>query len=308
MPIVGAIVGATAVGKTALAIRVAQTLGAEIACMDSRQVYRGFCIGTAQPAAMDLATVPHRLVDFLDPTQNYSAARFADDIKAMLSAEPQLRLLLVGGTGMYLQTLCEGLSALPAADEKIRTELKSRYDEASSEVLYAAALAVDAGIEGRIMPGDTQRLLRVLEIAAQGAGKFSDWMGKRVGGIGPIPTVWLDRPREELYERINHRVETMFDQGWIDEVRTLSTQVDVTAPAWQSLGYGDIRQALLEKNNPRQCLTKVQMSTRHYAKRQLTWFRHQTRAVRIDMAETTVDALPEKVIHELRCSSHQGDV
>lgn len=307
MPIVGAIVGATAVGKTALAIRVAQILGAEIVCMDSRQIYRGFCIGTAQPVALELAAVPHHLVDFLDPSLNYSAARFADDVKAMLSAEPHRRLLLVGGTGMYLQTLCEGLSALPAADDKIRAELKLRFGEASPEVLYAAALAVDAGIEGRIMLGDTQRLLRVLEVAEQGAGKFSDWMGKRVGGIGPVPTVWLDRPREELYERINRRVATMFDQGWIDEVSSLSAQVDAMAPAWQSLGYGEIRQALLEKSNPRQCITNVQMSTRHYAKRQLTWFRHQTRAVRFDLAETTVDALPEMVIKELSCS-HQGDV
>lgn len=307
MPIVGAIVGATAVGKTALAIRVAQMLGAEIACMDSRQVYRGFRIGTAQPSSMELAAVPHRLVDFLDPAHSYSAARFAEDVKAMLATEPQMRLLLVGGTGLYLQTLVDGLSALPAADEKIREELKSRYAEAPPEVLYAAALAVDAGIGGRIMPGDTQRLLRVLEVAEQGAGKFSDWMGKRVGGIGPIPTVWLDRPREELYQRINQRVETMFDQGWADEVKALSQQVDATAPAWQSLGYGEIRQALLEKSHPRQCLAKVQMSTRHYAKRQLTWFRHQTRAVRIEMAETTVDALPEKVMDALR-GSLQGDV
>lgn len=283
MPILGAIVGATAVGKTAVAIELAESLGAEIICMDSRQVFRGFRIGTAQPTAAERARVSHHQVDFLDPTESYSAARFAADVKKLCADHAQTRFLLVGGTGMYLQTLCAGLSSLPPSDSDVRETLRARYEQEGVDALYAEALRIDPGIRERIMPGDFQRLLRVLEVHVQGAGRWSDYLGKRSGGIGEIPTIWLDCERDLLYERINARVEKMFVAGWVDEVRKLSTEIPDSAPAWQSLGYREIRAALASGQKMSSLHEPLRQQTRHYAKRQLTWFRNQGQSTRIDL-------------------------
>jgi len=283
MPIVGAIIGATGVGKTELSVAVAQNLHAQIVCMDSRQVFQGFRIGTAQPTPAERGRVAHHLVDFLAPGESYSAGRFAADVRALCDQFPHTRFLLVGGTGMYLQTLTEGMSEVPPADPAVREALRAQYAQEPPDVLYANALAADPGIREKIMPGDTQRLLRVLEVQAQGAGRWSDYLGRRSGGVGPVPTVWLDRDREILYRRINVRVAQMFLDGWADEVRELSLSVPPDAPAWQSLGYREIRSAL-EAGTPLDYLLEtLRQQTRHYAKRQLTWFRHHGFNSRLDL-------------------------
>ena len=270
MPITGAILGATGSGKTEFAVLLAQKLGAEIICMDSRQLYKGFRIGTAQPEAEELKAVPHHLVDFLPPSEQYNAAAFAKDVKALLAQKPNVKFILVGGTGLYLQALCQGLSLLPKVAPEVREKLKKQYENKKTQ-LYSDALKADPSIEGKIMPGDTQRLLRVLELG----GMAND----RVGGIGRVPSVWIDFPRDELYKRINERVVRMLKNGWAEEVMELSKTVPATAPAWQSLGYSELKNALEKNEDPFSIIDAVALKTRHYAKRQITWFKNKEKPV-----------------------------
>jgi len=275
MPILGAILGATGSGKTEVAVLLAQKLGAEIICMDSRQIYRGFRIGTAQPTGECLRAVPHHLVDFLPPEKQYNAAEFAKDVKNLLEQKPSTKFILTGGTGLYMQALCQGLSELPPSNPELREQLKKHYKNKEGNLLYTDALKANPSIEGKIMPGDTQRLLRTIELG-------ESTINPRIGGIGVVPSVWLDFPRSELYKRINERVVKMLENGWAEEVSKLSKNVPLNAPAWQSLGYLELKAALEKNENPHSIVEKVALSSRHYAKRQITWFKHKETPIYID--------------------------
>jgi len=302
MSIIGAILGATGSGKTELAVSVAQKLDAEIICMDSRQLYNGFRIGTAQPSAEDLSTVPHHLVDFLPPEQQYNAAEFAKDVKNLLTKRPSAKFILVGGTGLYIQALCRGLDPLPPSNLEIREKLRKHYEGKKRE-LYLDALKANPSIEGKIMQGDTQRLLRILELKELGHGIY-DMGNYRVGGIGSIPSVWLDFPRDELYRRINERVVKMLKNGWVEEVAELSLTVPANAFAWQSLGYMELRNALEKNENPFLIRESIAMKSRHYAKRQITWFKHKENPVHIDGKTAKSDRNFKKIIEEFQVSNN----
>jgi tRNA dimethylallyltransferase len=280
MPIIGSILGATGSGKTELAVLLAQKLGAEIICMDSRQIYKGFRIGTAQPASADLSTVPHHLVDFLLPELQYNAAEFSKDVKNLLAQRPKAKFILAGGTGLYLQALCQGLTPLPPIDPEVRERLKKHYGSKEQKELYLDALKAEPGIEGKIMQGDTQRLLRILELNSQLQNSNSQL--DRAGGIGPIPSVWLDFPRDELYKRINRRVAGMLKNGWVEEVAELSKTVPVNAIAWQSLGYLELKNVLEKNEDPFSIAEGIALKSRHYAKRQITWFKHKENPIYIE--------------------------
>jgi len=276
MPIIGAILGATGSGKTGFAILLAQKLGAEIICMDSRQIYKGFRIGTAQPTMDELNAAPHHMVDFLQPCAQYNAAEYAKDVKALLAKRPNAKFILVGGTGLYMQALCQGLSPQPKSEPEVRERLKKHYENRRDE-LYHDALKADPNIEGKIMMGDTQRLLRVLELG----GMASD----RVGGIGTVPSIWIDFPRDELYKRINERIVKMLENGWAQEVIELSKTVPADAPAWQSLGYLELKNALEKNEDPFSISEAIALKTRHYAKRQITWFKKKEKSIVISSTQ-----------------------
>jgi len=299
MSILGAILGATGSGKTELAVLIAKKLGAEIICMDSRQVYNGFRIGTAQPSAEDLSAVPHHLVDFLPPEQQYNAAEFAKDVKKLLEQKPSAKFILVGGTGLYIQALCRGLDPLPQSNPEIRERLRKHYEGKKKE-LYSEALKANPGIEGKIMQGDTQRLLRILELKEQG----HDMIYNRVGGIGSVPSVWLDFQRDELYRRINERVVKMLKNGWIEEVAKLSLTVPASASAWQSLGYMELKNALEKNENPFSITESIAMKSRHYAKRQITWFKHKENPVYIDGKNAKSESDLKKIIEHFQVSNN----
>jgi tRNA dimethylallyltransferase len=302
MSILGAILGATGSGKTELAVLVAQKLGAEIICMDSRQIYNGFRIGTAQPSVENLSAVPHHIVDFLPPEQQYNAAEFAKDVKNLLTQKPSAKFILVGGTGLYMQALCRGLDPLPPSNLEIREKLRKHYEGKKRE-LYLAALKENPSIEGKIMQSDTQRLLRILELKEQGY-ITRDIEYHRVGGIGSIPSVWLDFPRDGLYRRINERVVKMLKDGWVEEVAELSLNVSANASAWQSLGYMELRNALEKNENPFSITESIAMRSRHYAKRQITWFRHKENPVYIDGKNAKNESNLKKIIEEFQVSNN----
>lgn len=283
MPLLCALVGATGVGKTKLSLSLAKELRAEIISMDSRQIYRDFCIGTAQPSKDALRTIPHHLVDFYPPTESFSVGEFVREVKMLLRKNPETSYILVGGTGMYLQALTEGLAEIPPVSEDVRERCEKMLAEEGLESLFKKVQEVDPDSAQTILPQDRQRLLRALEVSIQTGRKFSEIRNDRKGGVGRVKTFWLDRERTTLYANIDKRVLQMVEDGWKEEVEALLERVPLDAPAWQSLGYKEWISCIQGEMSEKEVIETVQQGTRRYAKRQITWFRHQTVAERVDL-------------------------
>lgn len=282
MPILFALVGATGIGKSNLSMELADHYGAEIIGVDSRQIYKGFSIGTAQPSQECLQHVKHHLVDFLEPTKTFSAGEFCRQIKSLVSAEPEKNFILVGGTGLYLQSLMLGLPNIPEIPQSIRLDLEQIVADGGAAQLYKEACVADPEAMAKVEPNNVQRICRILEVFRATGRKLSDLQKEREGGIGTLPVFWLQRNRDNLYKRIDARVDQMIEDGWIDEVQQLAKYVPMDAPAWQSLGYKELLQAknLSDVNT---IVEDVKKKTRNYAKRQLTWFRWQIESVSVDL-------------------------
>jgi tRNA dimethylallyltransferase len=269
--------GPTASGKSALALELAERLNAEIVAVDSMTLYRGMDIGTAKPSLADRARVPHHLIDVLEPWESASVAWWLDQATAAVKdIESRGKLaLLVGGTPFYLKALLCGLFPSPPADEELRRKLESE----GSEVLHGRLAGVDPVSARRLHPNDVRRVVRALEVWHLTGRPLSEWQQQSWWGgekprFGPGQCLVIDVPREVLGERINRRVEQMFAQGWIDEVQRLR---DLPRPlskeASQALGYREIREHLEGFRTLRETIAEVQLRSRQFAKRQLTWFR-----------------------------------
>ena len=295
MPILFALAGATGIGKSELSLRLAEYYGAEIIGVDSRQVYRGFTIGTAQPSASDMARVRHHLVDFLEPERRYSVGEFCRDVKNILQGNPERNYILVGGTGLYMQTLMLGLPQIPAVPESAREELEKIAQAEGADSLYKMALDADPELAQSVEPNNVQRLIRILEVYRATGRKLSDWQKEREGGIGKLSVFWLQRERDVLYKRIDSRVDKMIKDGWVEEVRELSKTVPLDAPAWQSLGYRELLAAQTDAEMA-QVVEDVKKKTRNYAKRQLTWFRGQMDCVPVDMENNPFRIVLDNVV------------
>ena len=290
MPILFALAGATGIGKTELSLRLAESFNAEIIGVDSRQVYRGFCIGTAQPETASLQRVKHHLVDFLDPMETFSAGAFCRLVKELLAENPHKNFIMVGGTGLYLQSLMLGLPKIPAVPEGIRAELENFTQENGAGCLYKMAMEVDPELAQGVEPNNVKRLIRIVEVFKATGRKLSDFQKVREGGIGNMSVFWLQRERDALYRRIDARVDQMLKDGWLEEIRELAKTVPLSAPAWQSLGYRELLQA---KNDSEMALVveEVKKKTRNYAKRQLTWFRGQMECIPVDMEKNPLQEI-----------------
>ena len=290
MPILFALAGATGIGKSELSLRLAESFNAEIIGVDSRQVSRGFCIGTAQPETASLQRVKHHLVDFLDPMETFSAGAFCRLVKELLAENPHKNFIMVGGTGLYLQSLMLGLPKIPAVPEGIRAELENFTQENGAGCLYKMAMEVDPELAQGVEPNNVKRLIRIVEVFKATGRKLSDFQKVREGGIGNMSVFWLQRERDALYRRIDARVDQMLKDGWLEEIRELAKTVPLSAPAWQSLGYRELLQA---KNDSEMALVveEVKKKTRNYAKRQLTWFRWQMECIPVDMEKNPLQEI-----------------
>jgi tRNA dimethylallyltransferase len=282
MPILFALVGATGVGKSRLSLELAERFDAEIVGVDSRQIYKGFKIGTAQPSSTDMALVKHHQVDFLDPRMVYSAGDFCANVKKLLDENPNQNYILVGGTGLYLQSLMLGLPQIPKNDELMRKSFEDDAAKFGIKSLYEKAKVIDPEAMEKVEENNVQRIIRILEVYQLTGRKLSDWQKERVGGIGVLPVFWLDRSREKLYARIDARVDQMMADGWLDEIHELAKTVPMDAPAWQSLGYRELLSAK-DGMQVQKVLEDVKRKTRNYAKRQLTWFRWQVKSTVFDL-------------------------
>ncbi|MFN0185165.1 MAG: tRNA (adenosine(37)-N6)-dimethylallyltransferase MiaA [Aquabacterium sp.] len=276
------IAGPTASGKSALAMAVAQRLPCEIISMDSALVYRGMDIGTAKPTSADRAQVPHHLIDILDPSQAYSAARFVADATALV-ADIRLRgrhPLLVGGTMMYLHALQRGLDVMPAADADIRAALDADAATRGWPALHADLARLDPPTAARLAPNDAQRIQRALEVLQVSGQPMSAWhtgAGARQGPVWPLLTL-EPQSRAWLHARIARRFDAMLDAGLVDEVRALQARGDLQAglPSMRCVGYRQAWEALDQGALP-QLRERGIAATRQLAKRQLTWLRGMAR-------------------------------
>lgn len=282
MPILFALVGATGIGKSNFSLELAEHYNAEIIGVDSRQIYKGFSIGTAQPDIQSLNRVRHHLVDFVPPTDNFSAGAFCSLVKNLVAENPEKNFILVGGTGLYLQSLMLGLPKIPEIEPALRQKIEELVVRDGVDVVYKRACEVDPEAMEKVVPGNVQRITRVLEVFESTGRKLSEFQKEREGGVGKLSVFSLQRDRDELYRRINSRVDQMIEGGWVDEARELAKTVPLDAPAWQSLGYRELLEAKSHTDLAR-IVENVKQKTRNYAKRQLTWFRWQLDCVPIDM-------------------------
>jgi tRNA dimethylallyltransferase len=279
LPLV-AIIGPTASGKSSLAVALARKLGGEVLACDSTQVYRGFDIGTAKPTAEERGGVPHHLLDLVDPNFPFTAGEYRARAVAVLE---DLRLrgrlpILTVGTGLYLRALLEGLSDAPARSEELRARLEAGADAHSLQYLHRVLRRLDPEAALRIGSRDRPKMIRAIEVCLLTGRPLSEL--HRAGrtpleGYHPIK-IGLQPPRAALYARIERRVHTMLERGWLDEVAALvSKGVPENSKPFDFIGYSEL-QAHLEGTVTRAAANKaIAQSTRRYAKRQLTWFRKE---------------------------------
>ena len=267
------ICGPTAAGKSAIAMALAERRGATIISADSRQVYRGFDIGTAKPSASERARIPHAGIDVADPEERYSAARWAADAAVWIAgARAAGRIpLIVGGTGLYLRALMEPLFEEPPLDGAQRALLAVHLGSLSIAELRAWCAQVDPPLAGL---GRSQ-LLRAIEIATLTGERLSDL--HRRAARAPVHTAryLVVDPGPPLAGRIEARIDAMLSAGWADEVRALIPIVSREAPAWKASGYGRVRDMVEGRMEGAEARERIVIETRQYAKRQRTWFRHQ---------------------------------
>lgn len=275
-----AVMGATATGKSDLALGLARKLDGEIVNADALQVYRGLEIGTAKPNAAMRREIPHHLINILEPHQTFSAGEFVRRARAAIAKIRRRGRspILVGGSGLYLRALLEGLSPLPESDPEAREMFERRLAGEGLPALYQELCQVDPETAERLAPRDCQRILRALEVAHTSGRPLSQWIRSRPMGESPLEAtrIGLTMPRSILYDRITARAREMVRRGWVAEVKgLLSRGVESGVPAFQAIGYRQIVRHVLGEWSLESALEDTIRATRRYAKRQETWFRKE---------------------------------
>lgn len=273
------IMGPTACGKTDLAVRLVEAMPFDIISVDSALVYKGMDIGTAKPDTAILERAPHRLIDFLDPAEPYSAARFVVDAQREINAiRQQGRLpLLVGGTMLYFRALLHGMASLPAAEPLIREAIMQQAEQEGWDALHAELAQIDPDAAGRIHPNDPQRIQRALEVYRLTGKPISVWQRETTAAYtgGCIQIGLVPSDREVLRERIAQRFMLMLQAGLVDEVARLRQRGDLhlDMPAMRAVGYRQVWEYLEGNCAYAQMQANAITATRQLAKRQMTWLR-----------------------------------
>lgn len=285
------LVGPTGVGKTEVAIELARRLDGEVVTADSMQVYRGMDIGTAKPTIAERAGIPHHLIDVITPDSPFNVARYRDlahEAIAHIHARGRLPILS-GGTGLYVKAVVgEFLFPDQGADSELRRKLQQEAETEGRERLHAKLAAADPVAAMRIHPNDVRRVVRALEVYESTGRTMTEHIaaaqarGPRYRDV----RIGLVRDRAELYERIDRRVYAQLEQGLIDEVSRLRTEYRLHRTALQGLGYKEVLDYLDGRVSLAEAVASLQRETRHYAKRQLTWFRRDSDIVWFNLSES----------------------
>jgi tRNA dimethylallyltransferase len=273
------ICGPTGAGKSALALALARNDRVTIISADSRQVYRRFDIGTAKPTAAEQREVPHRGIDVVEPTERYSAARWAESARLWLDEARNAGRtpLVVGGAGLYLRALTEPLFDEPPLDPARRDALDALLESFTVPELRRWCERLDPA---RAHLGRTQ-LLRAITVALLSGSPISAWHARAPRAAGVAARYLVVDPGLELSARLDDRLAAMLEMDWEREVEALARTVPAQAPAWNGTGYRWIRSAVMKECSREDALTRVRIDTRQYAKRQRTWFRHQLPPARV---------------------------
>ena len=287
------IVGPTAVGKTDLTLALAKGYNGEVISGDAYQVYKHLNIGTAKPTTDELATIPHHLINILEPDDDYSVSIFQQQAKSLINQlnDNHVVPILSGGTGLYVQSLLENYNFNDIKpNTKLRIELHELYTEYGVDGLreYAQKLAEKGGIE--IKYTDKHRLYRAIELMT--AGDYESLIKQTKDGLSyKGPVIGLQRERSDLYDRINRRVEIMFEKGLVDEVKQLlKNGVNPNCQAFKGIGYKEVVQYLEGLISYDACVDLIQKNTRHFAKRQITWYKRMPYIKWITIDSQTTEA------------------
>ena len=273
-----AVVGPTASGKTALAVELAKALDGEVLSFDSMQLYKGMDVATAKPTADEMQGIPHHLIDVVDPSENYSVARFQEDA-ARIIADIRGRgknVILVGGTGLYLDSFIENLQFFDTGDNtEVRTRLRRELESSGPEAMYARLQSIDPEYAEGLHPNNTGRVLRALEVYELTGYTMTDQIAQSHREPGHYDVVYIGltvEDRDFLYDRINRRVDRMIENGLLDEARQWLLERPGSTAA-QAIGIKEMLPYLQGEDTLEHCAEQLKIDTRHYAKRQLTWFR-----------------------------------
>jgi tRNA dimethylallyltransferase len=276
-----AIAGPTASGKSELAVYLASQLGGEVVSYDSVQFYRGFDIGTGKLTVDERQGIPHHLLDCLDPAEPFTAGDFRREAAKVIEGirERGKLPILAGGTGLYLRALLMGLFEGPPRSEALRARLRTLADRRGRECVHRLLMRLDPDSASRIDPRDLQKVIRAVEVCVVAGRALSDL---HASGRDALPgfecfKLGLNPDREELYARINRRVERMFAAGLKEETRRMLARTDATSiKGLGALGYRQVAAALRGEITHEEAVRNTQTATRHYAKRQMTWFRRES--------------------------------
>jgi len=274
------VLGPTASGKSALGISLAERLGGEIVVCDSTQVYRHFDIGTAKVPPTMQRGIPHHLMDFVEPSEVFTAGEYrrrAIEVLEDLRGRGRLPIL-TAGTGLYLRALVEGLAEAPGRSEELRERLRGVAKERGPEHFHKVLARVDSEAAARIAPRDTQKIIRAIEMRLLAKKSVGEIHGSGRAGLEgyEVRKIGLSPPRAALYARINARVISMVEAGWIEEVRRLiAAGLPMDVKPFQFIGYAELREYIEGRISREEAIRRIQQATRNFAKRQITWFRKE---------------------------------
>jgi len=281
-PLLAVILGPTASGKTSLSLAIARKFNGEIVNCDSVAMYREFDIGTAKPSLAERSLAPHHLFDCLNPDQQTTAGEYARQARAILSEIARQHLpIVVGGTGLYLRALTEGLFPGPQRSEDLRERLREGAASRGSNYLFQVLSRLDPGAAEKIHPHDAAKLIRAIEVCLASRQKMTDlWQKGRDPLRGfRILRVGLNPDRAALYARINDRAQAMFENGLLEETERLIERYGPELRPLASLGYKQAVQCLRQELTREQAIQAAQQGHRNYAKRQMTWFRREPNVI-----------------------------
>jgi tRNA dimethylallyltransferase len=307
------LVGPTGSGKSELALALARKLDGEIISCDAMQVYRKMDIGTAKPTSKEQKTIPHHLINLISPKSECSVFKHRElalDVIRKIKSKKRLPIV-AGGSGFYIKAILDGISPQPGQESAIRKALEAEAAKRGISYLHARLKKIDPKRASKIHPNDKRRIIRALEIFKLSGKKQSEWHKKKSDSLesqGFKPVIFgIEREREELYSRIEERVERMFRAGWVNEVKRLR-RVGFSKTAGAAIGYRQILEHLRGEKTLEEAKAEIKKRTRQYAKRQLTWFRYEPRIRWISVSGSRfVPKAAQSIIREFKKGCHSGE-
>ena len=292
------IAGATGVGKTDLSIKLAQKINAEIISADASQVYKELDIGTAKVTQKEMQGIPHYMIDVVNPDEDYSVGDFERAVNNILNESCQKNgknVIIVGGTGLYIKSITDGFAKLPSKDEKIRAELEIKNLQELQEMLKE----LDEKSYSEIDLSNKLRLVRAIEVCLLTGEKFSELRTKNIKNNNyKFLKIFLTRDRNELYDRINKRVDIMISKGLIDEARKIYDKYEKSLYKISSIGYKELFLYFDGKITLEEAVDEIKRESRRYAKRQMTWFRKEKNYITYNLSEISENKIIKDILKE----------